>query len=250
LLAFASGISVVLIIPIGILEAVSNVSVGLNVISELVGGFVVPGKAIAMNMFKAYGCLCLMMAINFSSDLKLGHYSKIPPRAMFRAQILATFVSVLAVPPFDPKADTEQTLVVMNWQLDNIPDICEPDQKDKFACMGTHTFFTSSIIWGTLGPARMYGTKGIYHPTIYGFLIGALLPIPFYILSRWRYPSLRHVFVPTFLVGGLFWAPLNLTWVTPALYFGYLFNVYIRKRYFGWWGTYNVRSHMERKLKP
>jgi len=72
-------------------------SIGLNVISELVGGFVVPGKALAMNMFKAYGCLCLWMAQEFSQDLKLGHYAKIPPRAMFRAQIIATFLSVVTV---------------------------------------------------------------------------------------------------------------------------------------------------------
>ena len=128
----------------------------------------------------------------------------------------------------------------MNWQLDNIPDICSQEQKDRFVCMSTHTFFTSSIIWGSLGPARMYGAKGIYHPTAYGFLVGAFLPVPIYILARWRYPNLRHVFIPTLLVGGLLWAPCNMTFLTPALYLGLLFNIYIKKRYFEWWGTYNV----------
>jgi len=97
LLIFASAIGVVFIIPLGILEAVSNCSIGLNVISELVGGFVVPGKAIAMNMFKSYGCICLWNALCFARDLKLGHYSKLPPRSMFRAQLVATFISVITV---------------------------------------------------------------------------------------------------------------------------------------------------------
>ena len=130
----------------------------------------------------------------------------------------------------------------MNWQLDNIPDVCEDDQKQKFLCMQTHTFFTSSVIWGTLGPARMYGPKGLYHVTLYGFLVGAFLPVPFYILSRWKYRNLRHVYSPTLLVGGLMWAPKNLSWAIPCVYLGYLFNVYIKRRHFNWWATYNVKN--------
>lgn len=72
-------------------------SIGLNVVSELVGGFVVPGQATAMNMFKAYGCMGLNNALQFAKDLKLGHYAHIPPRSMFRAQIIATLVSVVSV---------------------------------------------------------------------------------------------------------------------------------------------------------
>ena len=71
----------------------------LNVLSELVGGFIVPGKALAMNMFKAYGVLTLAQAISFIDGLKLGHYTKIPPRAMFRAQTIPTFLSVVIVHP-------------------------------------------------------------------------------------------------------------------------------------------------------
>jgi len=81
----------------GVIEAVTGFSVSLNVISELVGGFVVPGKAIPMNMFKSYGCMVLLSAITFSQDLKLGHYAKVPPRSMFRAQLIAAMVDIIAV---------------------------------------------------------------------------------------------------------------------------------------------------------
>lgn len=79
------------------LAAITNNEITLNVISELVGGFIVPGKALAMNMFKAYGCLTLIQALSFTRDLKLGHYMKIPPRAMFRAQTIATLLTVIIV---------------------------------------------------------------------------------------------------------------------------------------------------------
>jgi len=80
--------------------AISNNEIGLNVISEVIGGLIVPGKALAMNMFKAYGCLTLIQALALIGDLKLGHYVKIPPRAMFRAQMIGTFLSVVIVIAF------------------------------------------------------------------------------------------------------------------------------------------------------
>jgi len=63
----------------------------------MVGGLVIPGHPLAVNMFIAYGTMTIAQAISFTSDLKLGHYAKIPPRAMFRAQILATLLSVIMV---------------------------------------------------------------------------------------------------------------------------------------------------------
>lgn len=88
-----------LIIPVGMVTAVTNHEMTLNVLAELVGGFIVPGKALAMNMFKAYGALTLAHAISFVGGLKLGHYTKIPPRAMFRAQTIPTLLSVVIVLP-------------------------------------------------------------------------------------------------------------------------------------------------------
>ena len=115
LLVFAAGISAILIVPLGVIEAITNCHINLNVISELVGGFVVPGKAIAMNMFKSYGCMVLYNAVTFSQDLKLGHYMKIPPRSMFRVQIASTIVSVISVVP--PSAHISLILGALSYDL-------------------------------------------------------------------------------------------------------------------------------------
>lgn len=42
----------VYIIPIGMIQAITNQQVGLNVITELVIGYALPGRPIAMMMFK------------------------------------------------------------------------------------------------------------------------------------------------------------------------------------------------------
>lgn len=106
-------------------------------------------------------------------------------------------------------------------------------------CLGTHTFFTASVIWGVIGPARIYGDGGIYHPLEYGFIVGALLPVPFYFLAK-RFPNswVRYIHVPLILGGTLNWAPYNLSYVWPSLIVGFLFNYYVRRHYEIWWQKY------------
>jgi hypothetical protein len=44
----------------------------------------------------------------------------------------------------------------------NIPDICDPHQKDLFICANTDVFGTASIIWGVIGPARQFSHGQVY----------------------------------------------------------------------------------------
>ncbi|KAK2640098.1 hypothetical protein Ddye_027893 [Dipteronia dyeriana] len=59
----------------------------LNVISELIIGYLYPGKPLANVTFKIYSTISMGQALDFLSDFKLGHYMKIPPKSMFIAQI-------------------------------------------------------------------------------------------------------------------------------------------------------------------
>jgi len=182
-----------------------------------------------MNMFKSYGYVTTHRALVFSQDLKLGHYTKIPPRVLFAAQTAATVASTLVA------------MAILNWQVTGIKGICTPQAEARFTCPGTTTFFTASVIWGTLGPAKMYGKDGPYNVLLYGFLIGAALPIPFYFLSQ-RFPHnkvLRGIYIPVLIGGALNWAPYNLSHSWPAAIFAYVFQVYIRKRFLPWWQKYN-----------
>ena len=51
-------------------------------------GYIYPGKPLANVAFKTYGYISMAQALYFLSDLKLGHYMKIPPRAMFIIQVI------------------------------------------------------------------------------------------------------------------------------------------------------------------
>jgi hypothetical protein len=84
----------------------------------------------------------------------------------------------------------------------------------------------------------MFGAGGIYNSLLYCFLIGAVIPIPFFFLRK-RFRVFEYVHLPVLLTGGLTWAPYNLANIWPAVPIAYVFNVYIKKRYVAWWSKYN-----------
>ena len=123
-----------LTIPIGAIQAISNQEVQLNVITELIIGYILPGRPIANMIFKTWCTNTATQALQLTSNFKLGHYMKIPPRSMFFCQVASTIV-----------AGTMQ-LCVQAWMFSNVEDICSPDQKDGFICPSSNVFGTASII--------------------------------------------------------------------------------------------------------
>jgi OPT family small oligopeptide transporter len=58
-------------IPIGIIQAITNIQIGLNVITEFIFGYLQPGRPLALMMFKTYGYITMSQALSFVGDLKL-----------------------------------------------------------------------------------------------------------------------------------------------------------------------------------
>jgi len=163
------------VIPVGMITALTNQQVGLNVLTEFIIGYGLPGRPIPMMLFKTWGHITMIQALGFSSDLKLGHYMKIPPRPMFWAQVVGTVI-----------AGTVQ-LGVQAWMFQNIPGICEASQKE-FTCPRTKLFGTASIIWGVIGPARQFSKGQAYYGLLSFFIIGALCPLFTYIIGL-KFPN-------------------------------------------------------------
>lgn len=64
-------IATIMSIPIGIVQAITNVQIGLNVITEFIMGYMQPGKPLALMLFKTYGYITAAQALGFVGDLKL-----------------------------------------------------------------------------------------------------------------------------------------------------------------------------------
>lgn len=73
----ALGISFCFSLPIGIIQAITNQQIGLNVLTEFLFGYIQPGRPLALMIFKTYGYITMAQALSFVSDLKFGHYMKV-----------------------------------------------------------------------------------------------------------------------------------------------------------------------------
>lgn len=215
-------------LPIGIIQATTNTQIGLNVITEFIIGYMQPGRPLAMMMFKMYGYITCYQGLYFTQDIKLAHYMKVPQRVTFWAQFVATLWSCIV------------QIAVYNWALGSIDGVCEPHQSNNFTCPNAHVFFTASIIWGTIGPKRIFGTDGVYHPLLYFFILGLGTPVVVYLLAR-RYPKsvLRYINTPIIFGGTAYIPPATpLTYATWG-FTGFIFNKVIKDRHRAWWTEYN-----------
>lgn len=223
---FTIAINFVFLVPITIIASVTGFSFGLNVLVELIIGYTIPNSGLALITLKAYGYNIDSQASNYITDQKLAHYCKIPPRAIFRGQIISTFVSVFV------------SLFITNWQIANIPDLCQGGQKNRLVCPGANTFFFSSIQYGEFGPAKMFG--GVYPILKWCFLWGALGALGLSWFKKSGPSKLTKYFQPIVMLGGfLAYAPYNLLYYTGGFYLSFLFMYYVKRRYPMWWEKYN-----------
>lgn len=173
-LLLALSITALLFIPVGIVAAITNQQSSLYLICQLICGVVFPGRPVANMVFVTYGYISSSQGIKFSSDLKLGHYMKIPPKILFQVQMVSTLVSSVT------------QIGVLNWMFASIPNICTPEAVNGFTCPIARVHFNGSILWGVIGPRRFFGPGALYRPLTWAFLVGAVAPILVWAIARRR----------------------------------------------------------------
>ncbi|KAJ4382102.1 hypothetical protein N0V86_002431 [Didymella sp. IMI 355093] len=228
-LILALGIGATLFIPIGIVMAITNQQSSIYLICQLICGGVFPGRPVANMVFTTFGYISSTQGLKFASDLKLGHYMKIPPRLLFRLQLTVTIVSSLT------------QIGVLNWMLNYIPGICTTEAINGFNCPIARVHFNGSILWGVVGPKRFFGPGALYRPLVWAFLVGAVSPVILWYFARNDRKSILRKINLAVVFGSLSWIPpatgLNFSvWAIVC----YIFNYEIRNRKKNWWRKYNM----------
>ncbi|KAK6936646.1 Oligopeptide transporter, OPT superfamily [Dillenia turbinata] len=228
----ACGIAIFFTLPIGIIYATTNQAPGLNIITEYIIGYMYPERPVANMCFKVFGYISMAQALTFLQDFKLGHYMKIPPRSMFMAQVVGTVIAVLVYQG------------TAWWLMGAIPNLCDvnllpPDSPWK--CPTDRVFYDASVIWGLIGPRRIFGDLGVYGAVNWFFLGGAVTPVLVW-LASWIFPErkwIRLIHMPVLLGATAIMPPasaVNFTsWLIVAFIFGFVVFRYHEK----WWKRYN-----------
>ncbi|PPR94023.1 hypothetical protein GOBAR_AA26633 [Gossypium barbadense] len=228
----ACAIALFFTLPIGIIAATTNQAPGLNIITEYVIGYMYPEHPVANMCFKVYGYISMVQALTFVSDFKLGHYMKIPPRSMFTAQMVGTLVAVFVY------------TITAWWLMEEIPNLCDTSllpHDSPWTCPMDRVFFDASVIWGLVGPRRIFGTEGEYGNVNWFFLGGALAPFLVWLAHK-VFPDkewIRLIHMPVLLGATSMMPPASAVNFTSWLLVGFLSGFVVFKYRPEWWKRYN-----------
>ena len=146
-------------------------------------------------VFVTYSYISSTQGIKFSSDLKLGHYMKIPPKILFKVQMVATLIASVT------------QIGVLNWMFANIAGLCTPQAVNGFTCPIARVHFNGSILWGVVGPQRFFGQGALYRHLVWAFLVGAIAPVLIWMVGRRSKADFwKRINLPV-LFGSLSWIP-------------------------------------------
>ncbi|KZP29075.1 OPT oligopeptide transporter [Athelia psychrophila] len=158
---------------IGTLYCTVGYQPSLENLVQMVGGAIMPGKPVANMYFTLYGWQTYTLTLNLLRDLKLGQYTKLPPRVTFTVQMIGGIIGGLL------------NYVIMKSVLSaNRAILLDVQGSNTWSGQQVQSYNTDAIAWGALG-------KTLYAPgTPYGFvpfmlIAGLGAPIPFWLLHRY-----------------------------------------------------------------
>ncbi|KAL9556180.1 hypothetical protein MBANPS3_002011 [Mucor bainieri] len=234
---FAIFLSSILSLPLNLITAVTGYGFGLNVLTEMICGFILPGLPVANMYFKTLGYNTMSQAGVMAQDLKIGHYLKVPPRMTFMHQIGGTIIGCIF-----------NYIVNANITSSKRDILLDPVGNQFWNGATPQTINSAAITWGAIGPLAMFGPDTQYYIFLWAFIIGFFLPVPGYLLHR-RFPNVGFdkFNIPMVLTGLCFMPGTNTSWVTVSFILVLIFQGYIKKRYSTWFArhTYLISAALD-----
>ncbi|KAF8587930.1 OPT oligopeptide transporter [Ramaria rubella] len=212
----------------GAMKAISAWTPVITQLFQMLGAALIPGSSQANMYFELYSGRALTQATAMLSDLKLGQYTKLPPRATFTVQIVGTVVGALL------------NYVIMQTVVNNERSILLSNEGTRvWSGQQIQSFNANAVLWGALGK-EIYGPNGPYFIVPIGIIIGLALPvIPWLLYKKFNWAWLLHVntAVLTYNLGDL--AGGTNGYINTWMAVGLTSHFYLRKYRAGWFRKYN-----------
>ncbi|KAI4296463.1 hypothetical protein L6164_036419 [Bauhinia variegata] len=135
-------------------------------------------------------------------------------------------------------------IVVAWWLLTSIKHICHDDllpEGSPWTCPGDRVFFDASVIWGLVGPTRIFGKLGNYSAMNWFFLAGALGPLLVWLLHK-AFPKqswIPLINLPVLLGATGAMPPATALNYNAWIVVGTIFNFFVFRYRKQWWQRYN-----------
>lgn len=195
---------------------------------QMVGSAVMPGNPQANMYFTLYGYNTLDQGRGLIRDLKMGQYTKLPPRVTFLMQSLGAVIGGLL------------NYIIMKVIIDARRDILLDVQGTNiWSGQQVQSFNSNAVTWGALG-GPLYSPSGRYGIVPLSILIGLAIPIPFWIVHKY-FPKLGADKVPTpVLCWTLGYLSVGINSSVFTTFMLAVFSQYYLRRFRpGWFRKYN-----------
>ncbi|KAF9031336.1 peptide transporter MTD1 [Hymenopellis radicata] len=152
---------------------------------QILGASMMPGSPQTNMYFTLYGSNTLQQALGLIRDLKMGQYTKLPPRVTFAVQSCGAVVGGLLNYVIMKVIVTAHREILLDVQGDNV-----------WSGQQVQSFNSDAVSWGALGN-HLYTPSGRYGIVPFSIIIGLAVPIPFWIIHQ-KFPKLgaNHVVTP------------------------------------------------------
>ncbi|KAI9019172.1 OPT family small oligopeptide transporter [Phycomyces nitens] len=224
----AIALATILSLPLNMIQAVTGISFGLNVVAEMICGFILPGNPIANMYFKTLGYNTLNQAGIMAKDLKIGHYLKVPPRLTFLAQFIGTVIGCVF--------NYVVNYAIINSKREQLLE----SNGNIWSGTGVQTMNSAGITWGGIGPMFMFGPGTEYSFFLWSFIAGFGLPIPFWLLHKF-FPKVGFnlVNIPAILYSMANFPGISTSWITFSFIIVLVSQLYIKRFYSRWYVKHN-----------
>ncbi|KAI0945261.1 hypothetical protein AcW1_001521 [Taiwanofungus camphoratus] len=192
-------ISFFIAVCLGFIMATTGFSISIKYAIQILAAFIHPGNPIAVMYVNLYGNSTSYQTLYMLQDLKLGQYTKIPPRWTFAAQMAGSILGSI----FNY---TMMISIVDN----NRAVLLDPVGTRVWSGWIIQGYNSASVAMGALGKELFtYGKP--YYLVAFAIFIGLAFPIPFWLVHRYSPPGSRIAKIAAYIN-------------TPivALYVGYL----------------------------
>ncbi|KAG2061444.1 OPT superfamily oligopeptide transporter [Suillus hirtellus] len=222
-------LSFIIAVILGFIYSVTGFQIPTGGFVQVIAAYVHPQQPVQNMYAKLYGYNTAYQTFAMLSDLKLGQYAKVPPRATFVAQISGTILGAIF------------NYVLYKSIVDAHRDVLiNPIGTRIWSGWGSQEINSAAITWGALS-AELYGPGKTYFQLPLGLLYGFLAPFLLYAMHRlfprqriWSYLNMPIIF--TYL-GWLPYSVNGMWW--PGFIIGLYTQWWVRTRKPRWYIKYN-----------
>ncbi|EIM86534.1 OPT oligopeptide transporter [Stereum hirsutum FP-91666 SS1] len=235
-------ISAVLAVVLGFINATTGFTISVRGAIQIIAAFVHPGKPIEVMYVNLYGNSATLQTLyllqgkldkSARRNLKLGQYTKLPPRFTFLAQMAGSIVGSIF------------NYTMMKSIVDSNREVLkDPVGTRIWSGWIVQQYNSNSVAMGALG-RELFTIHKPYWMIAFSIFIGLFVPLPFYAVHRftphgsWISKAAAYINTPV-LVSYIGWLPFSVNGMWwSCLVIGFISQKWARERRPKWFKKYN-----------